>query len=51
MEVTAEVLHGFVLGFTLWNIAYDGILNCEYTENIVVAFADNLCLGNCERRL
>jgi len=44
-EVTCGVLQGLVLGPTLWNVLYDGLLNKEVPEGVqLVGFADDLAL-------
>lgn len=45
MEITAGVPQGSVLGPTLWNVLYDGVLGLKLTEGATtIAFADDLAL-------
>lgn len=38
MALTSSVLQGYILGPTLWNIFYDGVLSC------LVGYAEDLAL-------
>lgn len=45
VEITAGVPQGSILGPTLWNVLYDGVLELKLTEGATtIAFADDLAL-------
>lgn len=47
-KVTAGVSQGFVLGPTLWNFLYDGLLRLLTPEGMeIIAYADNIAIVAC----